>query len=161
MVSNQLLDQGLIEMKDSEIIKWAEERHIHFCLRAKSFMDCLGKEFNSPKFAIYSKNARVAAWARYGSRICEYNLAYMLTAKELYDRTFAHEVAHFVVGGLDIRAQSHGDLFKWVFKELFGERGKTKHHYYLTDDSVRTGKLMVNLYYISKEIRRDAASIAE
>ena len=139
-----------------ELIKFAEERHVHYCILGTELLQKFGKCFNHPNFSLCAKNIRTAGFASYREGKCDYNLAYLLSSGEKFESTIAHEVAHFVAHQLDNYSTAHGDLFKFVFKEFMGLRNR--HHNHSKNLShVELAKTILKIRDLKLQMLKDAA----
>ncbi len=116
-------------MTTLELICWAEDRHRHYCWLATKFLGERRIHFREPNFELFASKGRYAGWAKYGKRVCSYNLSFLLASKEEFEQTIAHEVAHFVIRSISIDAKSHGDLFMFVLKYVMGGKVEQFHKY--------------------------------
>ena len=152
-------------MNANELIEWAERKHWMYCKRASELVENLGKGgFVEPSFTLHAKKSRTAGWARYKKGVCDYSLVYILAVKEKYDRTIAHEVAHFVTRKLARRAKSHGDLFTFVFSELYcnGMSWQYRYHdYSYTENHLVLAKAILKMRKLKREMLKDAACSSE
>jgi len=97
------------------------------------FSEVIGLQYMPPMPAIdyICKPVNYAARAWYHQHRIEYNLAYVMTLKDIscYDETIAHELAHIIVHKVYPRyKQAHGVEFRGIMQAI-GFTGRTYHSY--------------------------------
>ncbi len=137
-------------MTTLELICWAEERHKYYCELAAEFLINFDKVFNYPRFKLFASKSRYAGWAKYGEYLCEYNLSYLLAAKEDYEQTIAHEVAHFCKRQLKIGAKSHGELFMFILEDVFHCLANRYHNYQRKEEHITQAKLLLKIVELNE-----------
>jgi predicted SprT family Zn-dependent metalloprotease len=148
-------------MKITELIKWSEETHQHYCRIAQEFITGYrgpGFYFKVPSVKWVAKKSCVAGKAILRKHICEYNLAYTVAVEKDFRQTIAHEVAHHLVWQIDPLAKYHGDLFKFILEKIF-IRDRLTHHsysYVKMNGNFEKAKLYVKLIEQIKILKEDA-----
>ena len=139
-------------MNTVELINWAKERHDLYCMLADAFLQKFGKVFIKPRFELFAKPTKCAARAWTISGYCEYNLVYLIAVETRYDDTIAHEIAHHIVHQLGSRYRSHGELFLFVFNDVFCKLRGRYHNYSYSAEDVAKAKAILKLIDMNKVV---------
>lgn len=139
-----------------EIIVWAKERHHYYCCIGEKFVSGFGLGFRLPEFELFARRSLTAGRASYFSRVCQYNLIYLLAVEQNYEQTIAHEVAHIVVRSLKLGAKVHGGLFKFVLRDIFHVKAKKDHNYSWKEEHAIQAIAILKLDKVIREIEEMA-----
>ena len=136
-------------MEVKQLMPWANERHNFYCDKAYFFLESLGIKFEHPTPLYIAKGVNRAGRAHLKECECEYSLVYLISVKEDYEQTIAHEVAHHVVWQLDPNTSTHyayhGDMFRFVMTAIFSRPPSTRHSYGYDDAHVVLAKVLLAL----------------
>lgn len=92
--------------------------------------DSFKQPLEMPGYHITPKGGRAAGRYILKGNYCQYSLPYVVMIGERYEEIVVHEIAHSVTCQLWRKSAWHGEMFKWIMREVAGySRHECRHHY--------------------------------